>query len=646
MEPESWRRFNFADDEVLVDVGGYTVRECLDKHGAPAIELRFELPPPAVSVDQLDVHIDARPPSGTGPTAPPFTSWLTVELPPSDAKRRRRWEVELPCLVDGDRMRAKLRGGKRVLTVTAPPAALEGEGHGEGGRGGDDQGGGTVLLGANATSDGGGGSGAAEAAAAAAAAAHAAARAKTVAAGAKAAKITAKAKAKAAAAAAAESAAAAAAAAAAHAAAVADAKASATAKEAAEQPVAEQAAAGSGAKGAEAAALKADGNAQVRAGDYAAAADCYTAAIAALGAAADGSKCAFWDGGELAALHVNRALCRLRGGDAPGSEADCCAALQHNPGFLRAHERLGAALLAQGRLSGAAAAYRAGLALEVGHRGCAAGLRRATADGEPPPDAENPAPAPAAEPEPAELKKSGAVTIGDAVGDARLAAAAGLGKFPVGLVSLPDRGRGVVAGPKGLAAGELALSAGPAAAVVKDKYSGKVCEFCLGPLDALSHLALVMGKCEGCNCVQYCSKQCLSRDQSDHAAECPTLAGWARKHATGGKVPPEKQGVRLLLRLLAAVRADKDTAALVGALEHQPGAENKPALRQMGEALSLMLGYKKPPDPAQVARLVSKVQRNSHGLTDQANCNLGTGLYPAASFFNHCAFQPVTHTCC
>ena len=39
--------------------------------------------------------------------------------------------------------------------------------------------------------------------------------------------------------------------------------------------------------------------------------------------------------------------------------------------------------------------------------------------------------------------------------------------------------------------------------------------------------------------------------------------------------------------------------------------------------------------PERLAVLVSQAQRNTHGIVDLEGHNLGHGLYPMASFFNH-----------
>ena len=38
---------------------------------------------------------------------------------------------------------------------------------------------------------------------------------------------------------------------------------------------------------------------------------------------------------------------------------------------------------------------------------------------------------------------------------------------------------------------------------------------------------------------------------------------------------------------------------------------------------------------SKLARLISQAQRNLHGIVDLEGHNLGHGLYPIASFFNH-----------
>jgi len=49
---------------------------------------------------------------------------------------------------------------------------------------------------------------------------------------------------------------------------------------------------------------------------------------------------------------------------------------------------------------------------------------------------------------------------------------------------------------------------------------------------------------------------------------------------------------------------------------------------------------------ARLAMLISQAQRNTHGVVDLEGHNLGHGLYPLASFFNHaCAPNAVSSFC-
>ena len=162
---------------------------------------------------------------------------------------------------------------------------------------------------------------------------------------------------------------------------------------------------------------------------------------------------------------------------------------------------------------------------------------------------------------------SGDVT-GDYWGSRELGGADGApyNGFPVG-VATSDRRRAVVA-RQDLAAGDLAWSTVPWAAVVADTFVPSVCAACFRTLDTTSPPP---ASCEECGLVVYCSTACCDAARPLHSYECK--AGWqAVQMAAKGRA--DSTAVRLLVQILAKRRFEEALKA-VAAAEGPGGEEEK-----------------------------------------------------------------------
>ena len=383
--------------------------------------------------------------------------------------------------------------------------------------------------------------------------------------------------------------------------------------------------------------LKGQGNALVKAGDYAGALKAYSAAMV------------LCPGGPAkAALFTNRALCKMRLNDADGALADCDACLELDPRFVRAYERRGDALVALGRLGEARDTLEMGLSIDAGHKGCQAslnGLNKKLAAKDEKMKANK-----AAKKEPSfafgASKQHGASkpagkpseSVGGNMNKVQelgklLEKEGGAGMFRV--ESRQGKGRCLVAA-KSMSAGTRVMMVEPMACVVHDKYVDELCHACFGKVKEGE-----LWRCKGgCGGVVYCSQACEERGRNGHRGECDVLKTWKQRLMATGQQPKQlnqTRGLRMFMRLAYVCERDQRAAKLAEELECGPGGEAEAERKYGGHADAVnRFVY----DGAKMARrrlsgLIARCQRNMHGIMSYEGQHLGTGLYPQASFFNH-----------
>ena len=172
--------------------------------------------------------------------------------------------------------------------------------------------------------------------------------------------------------------------------------------------------------------------------------------------------------------------------------------------------------------------------------------------------------------------------------------------------------------------------------VVSDKYATAVCHYCFRPLPLLTAMQV---KCKGgggsCGVV-YCQQQCADADVQHRpgGGECQVLQAWEAQAKATGK-PISTRGLRLFMRLVYAYGADEGLAQLAEMLEGDHGAEADAKMCGMAGAVNRFVLEEARMPKARLAKLISQAQHNTHGIVDLDGHNLGHGLYPLASFFNH-----------
>lgn len=366
--------------------------------------------------------------------------------------------------------------------------------------------------------------------------------------------------------------------------------------------------------------LKEQGNALVKAGDYAGALTAYSAAMV-LGQA----------GSSKAALFTNRALCKMKMGDLEGALADCNACLALDPNFVRGYERRGDALVSLGRVDEAKKAFVKGLEIEPDHKGCTASLgalnRKAASSRQPAPKwPHNSKPAalqPAAKAkERVSLEDPVEKLMGEALGPSAL----------IRLETRAGRGRCVVA-KRSIRRGERVMIAEPMACVVHDKYLDEVCHACFKRVKEGE-----IWRCKGgCGGVLYCSKACETAARQGHEGECDVLKAWRLQATASGGGKRQTRGLRMFMRLACAYSRDANAARLAGELECGPGGEAgaEQTFGQHADAVNRFVRDGAKMERRRLSGVIARCQRNMHGIVNFEGQHFGTGLYPVASFFNH-----------
>ena len=360
---------------------------------------------------------------------------------------------------------------------------------------------------------------------------------------------------------------------------------------------------------------------------------------------------ALWD--KDPAAYTNRALCHTKAGNFEAAIADCRACLKLDGTFVRAHERLGAVYEAQKDFSAALAEYQAGLAIDPSHKGCASSAK-SVADRinriNPPGSggAVEAAPPKASAFAFANKPAASAATVKTAPSAATAASPSlstapstrdmsanhkcirdALSAYEVEVRSAAGRGRCVFA--KGaLGRGEVVLEARPMGCAVNDKYSELVCHYCFGLLPTIKAMQV---KCSGgCGGVVYCKKQCAEADKLHQIGECQVLRTWNQQPSGQSK---STRGLRVFMRAVYMYAGDKGMAQLSELLEAEEGAEGDANMLSMAQVVNRFVMEEARMPVAKLARLISQAKRNVHAIVDVEGHNLGHGLYPVASFFNH-----------
>ena len=180
--------------------------------------------------------------------------------------------------------------------------------------------------------------------------------------------------------------------------------------------------------------------------------------------------------------------------------------------------------------------------------------------------------------------------------------------------------------------GDLLHEGDALVAAVHDRHVDTTCTFCFRRI-ATKRARREAVRCGSCGGALYCGARCRQEDES-HVGECALV----RRAATDPRLQSATRGLRLFLRLLFVRASRADLFEAVEDLQSHfddMSADRQANMLGMARAVNSLL-----PPPAQMpemalAEVMSKVHTNLHGVVDAAGRALGSGLYPAASMFNH-----------
>ena len=123
--------------------------------------------------------------------------------------------------------------------------------------------------------------------------------------------------------------------------------------------------------------------------------------------------------------------------------------------------------------------------------------------------------------------------------------------------------------------------------------------------------------------VKYCADVCRESDVA-HVAECSMV----RTNAGTGA---DLRGARMCLRLIHRRTEDPERfAKVMNALRCEKKSPTPAATR-----LASAVRHRADVNPQEVEDMLGKTRENSHGVVDWKLRQLGTGIYPEASMFNH-----------
>lgn len=184
------------------------------------------------------------------------------------------------------------------------------------------------------------------------------------------------------------------------------------------------------------------------------------------------------------------------------------------------------------------------------------------------------------------------------------------------LATHPTKGRCVRA-RREIKPGETILRCDPFVHVVHDRRREDHCAGCFKTLES---------SCVECGdfCgVKYCADDCRESDVA-HVAECSMV----RTNAGTGA---DLRGARMCLRLIHKRQTDPARFAEVMAALRCEKKSPSPAATKLASAVRHAAAL----DPSEVEDMLGKTRENSHGVVDWKLRQLGTGIYPEASMFNH-----------
>jgi len=186
------------------------------------------------------------------------------------------------------------------------------------------------------------------------------------------------------------------------------------------------------------------------------------------------------------------------------------------------------------------------------------------------------------------------------------------------LATHPTKGRCVRA-RREINPGETILRCAPFVHVVHDRRKEDHCAGCFKTLEN----AVECVECgEFCG-VKYCADVCRESDVA-HVAECSMV----RTNAGTGV---DLRGARMCLRLIHRRTEDPERfAKVMNALRCEKKSPTPAATR-----LASAVRHRADVNPQEVEDMLGKTRENSHGVVDWKLRQLGTGIYPEASMFNH-----------
>ena len=184
------------------------------------------------------------------------------------------------------------------------------------------------------------------------------------------------------------------------------------------------------------------------------------------------------------------------------------------------------------------------------------------------------------------------------------------------LATHPTKGRCVRA-RREIKPGETILRCAPFVHVVHDRRKEDHCAGCFKTLD---YSCVECGEFCG---VKYCADVCRENDVA-HVAECSMI----RTNAGTGA---DLRGARMCLRLIHKRQTDPTRFAEVMAALRCEKKSPSPAATKLASAVR----HRAALDPSEVEDMLGKTRENSHGVVDWKLRQLGTGIYPEASMFNH-----------
>eukprot|EP01116_Phalansterium_solitarium_P024185 TRINITY_DN8782_c0_g1_i1.p1 TRINITY_DN8782_c0_g1~~TRINITY_DN8782_c0_g1_i1.p1 ORF type:complete len:486 (+),score=148.24 TRINITY_DN8782_c0_g1_i1:762-2219(+) len=203
------------------------------------------------------------------------------------------------------------------------------------------------------------------------------------------------------------------------------------------------------------------------------------------------------------------------------------------------------------------------------------------------------------------------------------------------------KGRFVVA-TTDLDIGQVVVEAEPYSSAVFPTFWERNCHACFIQNDNK------LLSCAACKRSWYCSKECQKSAWPVHKGECKLFQ---KHHPAGSRVPPTMYLVmlRALLRASAERKAAAKTAGptktsdfdvLLSLQSHfeDRGEQRQAMYKELGGMVQRTMADEFPASlvaPEDLAELFAKMDCNSFAIFNTRTIQLGFGLYPTASFFNH-----------